>query len=295
MTAVSGLLDRRGFLCASAAGAAVSRATAVADGEDSKVTVSDVRRHFQSVGTWVDWTNTLDNVLHGEPETEVRSIATNWSATLAAIEEAGERGHNLFITHEPAFCSRFRGHATREGLVKKKQALLDKYGMVMLRCHDTWDRMPEYGIPDAWASHLGFETEPRPVTAFYKICLLGDCTVEEAAHAVLERVRDLGQDCVHIMGRLDKRVSRLAVGTGAITDLAPMHDLGADIILATDDGMNSWDGGMWAYDCDIPVLIVNHGASEKPGMMAMAVYRPLHFPGIRCEYVDCAVPYKTVM
>jgi len=25
------------------------------------------------------------------------------------------------------------------------------------------------------------------------------------------------------------------------------------------------------------------------------VYRPLHFPGIRCEYVDCAVPYKTVM
>lgn len=296
-------LGRRDFLRASTAmgtaalavGASARQGSADGEEGDGPVTASDVRKHFQSVGKWVDWTSTVDNVLHGEPETEVRSIATAWSPTLATIDEAGKRGHNLFITHEPAFCGRFRGHRTREDLVARKQALLDQYSMVLLRCHDTWDRMPEYGIPDAWASHLGFETEPRPVNSFYKICLLGDLTVEQAARAVLERVRDLGQDCVHIMGDPAKRVSRMVVGTGAITDLAPMYDLGADLILATDDGMNSWDGGMWAYDCDIPVLIVNHGTSEKPGMMAMAKYLPERFPGIPCEYIDCEFPYVTVM
>jgi len=253
-----------------------------------------VMEHFRSVGTWVDWDDTCDKFLHGDPETVVEGIATAWSPTNAALREAAQRGLNLFITHEPAFCQSYAGTQSGDRVAAQKRRLLDELGIVLMRCHDTWDRMPEVGIPDAWASFLGFQTEPRPVESYYKLCLLGDVTVREAAGRVLEKVRALGQPTVLVIGDQDRRVSRMAVGTGAITHLPTMLELGADLILATDDGMNFWDGGMWAADLGVPVLIVNHCTAEKPGMMAMARYLSEQFIGMPVQYIDVAFPYEAV-
>jgi len=251
----------------------------------------EVREHFRSVGHWVDWEKTWDQFLHGDPEVEVAGIATAWIPTNKAIEEAADRGFNLFVTHEPAFLQGYERHESAQELNRRKRELLDSLGMTVLRCHDMWDRMPEVGIPDAWAEWLGFETQERPVGSHYKVCLLGDVTVEEAARRVAERVAGLGQPTVLIFGDRTKRVSRMAVGTGAITWLPTMRDLGADLLLATDDGMNFWDGGLWAADLDQPLLIVNHCTAEKPGMMAMAGYLRDVFPGVPAEYVDVDFPY----
>lgn len=254
----------------------------------------EVRDHFVETGTWVNWENTCDQFLHGNPDGEVRAIAVAWIATNKAIAEAAEKGANLFITHEPIFYDRYQGSPSREELVATKKALLDDTGITVLRCHDTWDRMPDVGIPDAWAAFLGFETEERPTENFYKICLTGGMTVGETARQVMERVRLLGQDSVLIFGDQARRAERMAVGTGAITNLPAMHALGADLILATDDGMNFWDGGLWARDIDVPILIVNHATSEKPGMMAMASYLEGKFSGIPVTYLDVDFPYVTV-
>ena len=80
-------------------------------------------------------------------------------------------------------------------------------------------------------------------------------TVEEATKHVLQKVRSLGQDTVLIFGDRQKRVSRMAVGTGAITYLPSMYELNADLLLATDDGMRFWGDGkaeafglrIWGY------------------------------------------------
>jgi putative NIF3 family GTP cyclohydrolase 1 type 2 len=258
------------------------------------VKAKEIREHFRGVGHWVDWNNTCDQFLHGNPEVEVEGIATAWIPTNKCIKEASEKGLNLFITHEPIFYHGYRGADSREKLVQEKKKLLDESGITILRCHDTWDRMPDVGIPDAWASFLGFETEERPTESFYKICLLGDITVEEAAERVLEKVRSLGQDTVLIFGDRQKKIDRMAVGTGAITNLPRMYELKADLILATDDGMNFWDGGLWAKDLDVPLLIVNHCTAEKPGMQEMAGYLAEKFPGIPVEYLDVDFPYVSV-
>ena len=86
----------------------------------------------------------------------------------------------------------------------------------------------------------------------------------------------------------------MAVGTGAITHLPSMYKLRPDVILATDDGMNFWTGGLWAADLDIPLLIVNHATAEKPGMQAMATYLKGVFPGIPVEYIDVQYPYSSI-
>jgi len=250
----------------------------------------DIRQHFVEVGTWVDWEKTCDLFLHGDPAREVKGIACGWIPTNRAIREAGEKGLNLFVTHEGAFYYRWAETDAVAPMVAAKKDLLDRYDMTVLRCHDTWDRMPEVGIPDAWASWLGFDTEPRPTESFYKVCLLGGMTVAEAADRVLEKVRPLGQETIFFLGDRDRQVQRMAVGTGAITNLPAMNELGVDLILATDDGMNMWMGGQWAVDADVPVIVVNHATAEKPGMMAMAGYLRERFPDVPVAYIDAEIP-----
>lgn len=258
------------------------------------MTALDVMNHFRSVGEWVDWDRTCDQFLHGDPSREVSGIATAWIATNDALRDAAERGLNLFVTHEPAFYHGYEHSESGRRLAQEKRALIDELAITLMRCHDTWDRMPEVGIPDSWARHLGLPTEPRPVESFYKVCLVDGMTVGDVASHVLDKVCPLGQDAVLILGDEQALVSRMAVGTGAITYLPAMLDLGVDIILATDDGMNFWDGGLWAIDLGIPLLLVNHATAEKPGMMAMATYLSAQFPGTPVEYVDVAMPYSAI-
>jgi putative NIF3 family GTP cyclohydrolase 1 type 2 len=249
----------------------------------------DVREHFQSVGTWVDWQNTVDQFLHADPEAEVRGIATAWIGTNAAFREAHRVGANLFVTHEPVFLPGYAETESGSAVARRKRQLLEDLGLTVLRCHDTWDRMPEVGIPDAWTAWLGFESDPRPTDSFYRLCHVDGRTVEEVAQRVGERIASLGQRAPLIFGHRDRAVSRMAVGTGAITWLPAMHELGADLLLATDDGMNAWDGGLWAADLDIPLIIVNHAVAEKPGMMALADYLRDQFPDVPTEYIDTHV------
>ncbi len=254
----------------------------------------EVMGHFREVGSWVNWDRTCDQFLHGDPDVEVKGIAAAWIPTNAVLRQAYDRGTNLFITHEPAFYGGYKGSATGDRLAGEKRSLLDELGITLMRCHDTWDRMPGVGIVDAWADFLGFESEARPTESFYKICLLGNLSVEEAANRVLEKVKPLGQDTVLIVGDRQKQVSRMAVGTGAITHLPRMYELDADVLLATDDGMNFWDGGLWAVDLGVPLLIVNHATAEKPGMQAMAEYLRGEFPGVEVEYLDVEFPYSSL-
>jgi putative NIF3 family GTP cyclohydrolase 1 type 2 len=263
------------------------------------VKANELLRHFQSVGPWVDWKTTCDVFQHGDPDAEVRGLACAWITTNAALREAAARGANVFITHEPPF---FPGYANREfkdtpalvEALRRKRALMDELGLTVLRCHDTWDRMPEIGIPDSWAKALGFPIVKRDAVGFFRILDVSGRTVDSLAREILPRVRPWGQDTVLILGDGAKPVARLGIGTGAIIRLPYLRDVGADVILATDDGMNSWDGGQWATDMGVPLLVVNHAVAEFPGMKALADYLRGKFPDVPCCYLPVDIPFRSV-
>ena len=255
---------------------------------------NDFREHCRKAAHWVDWSKTCDQFMAGEPEAEVTGIAVTWLATNARLREAHELGLNFVISHEGAFYPQYEGTPTGDRHHEEKRRLIEDLGITLLRCHDTWDRMPEVGIPDAWARFLGFESEPRPVESFYRLCLVGDTTVGALAEAVLVRVRELGQLTVGLIGDPATAVSRMAVGTGAITRLGEMAKLRADCVLATDDGLSTTASGLWSLDLGIPVLVVNHATAELPGMMAMVGYIEQHFPGVPVEYLPGEFPYPVV-
>ena len=255
----------------------------------------DFRAHCKAVTTWVDWEKTVDQFMHGSADIDVTGIAVTWLATDAVLREAAQLGHNFVVCHEGMFYPTFSGYESEERHHDSKRKLMDELGISVMRCHDTWDRMPEFGIPDVWADFLGFPSEPRAVDCFYKICLVDGMTVQGVADAVLEKTKPLGQMVVNVMGNLEKKVSRLAVGTGAITRLPAMQELGADIILGTDDGTHTTNCGLWSLDLDIPVMVVSHATAELPGMMALAEYLKRLYPGVPVDYLACGFPCTAVV
>ena len=249
-----------------------------------------IHEHFKSIGSWVNWDLTEDHFLYGNPDSDVSGIAVAWIPTSDLIEEVAKKNLNLFITHEPAFYPGYENTESTRKLIARKQDLLEQNNLVLLRCHDTWDRMPEHGIVDSWATALGFETLPRPVNSFYRICLTGNLTSSDLAQKVLEKVRPMGVSSVLLFGDPKRNIRRMAVGTGAITRLPDMHALEADLLLVTEDGMNYWTGAHWAHDLKLPLIIVNHAVSELHGMQALATYLQDQFPAVPVKYFD--VDYK---
>ena len=250
----------------------------------------DFLDHCRQIAHWVDWEDTRDQFMAGDPDAEVRGIATTWLATNAVLREAASQGLNFVIAHEGAFYPTYQDTPSGERHHKGKRGAIEELGITLMRCHDTWDRMPDVGIPDAWAQFLGFPAESRPVESFHKVCLVGDRTLDDVAGLVLGKVRPLGEEAVRVVGDPEARVGRMAVGTGAITRLPEMHALGADVALVTDDGVSTTAAGLWSLDLGIPLLVVNHATAELPGMMAMVGYIEQQFPGVPVRYLPCGFP-----
>ncbi len=253
----------------------------------------DIHAHMQSIGTWVDWSDTPDGFKAGNPEREVRRVAVAWQSTEAALREAHTRGADLFITHEPTFYAHMDddpGVFAHEH-ARRKRAFLAETGLVVYRCHDVWDLLPGLGIRDSWAAGLGLQG-PLKVDGYYALYPSPLPTLGELARLVAARVAALGQQVVLTLGEPGRPISRVAVGTGAACQPAPMLALGADVAIVADDGFSYWQGGSWAQDAGLPLVVVNHATAEDWGVANMAAYITRQFPGLAVWHQPQGCAYR---
>ncbi len=254
-----------------------------------------VMDHFQAMGHWVDWGSTLDHFLHGDPHVALRGIAVAWIPTDRLLEQAHKKGLNFFISHEEVFYDDFLNTAFGAARTERRKRWLDDAGMVVMRCHDTWDKMPGIGVVDSWVKALGFCADARPVGSYYCVCHANGETVDAIGSQVLRLVKSMGQSVVNRFGDGSRPVRRIVVGTGAITNAAEMAALDPDLLIMTDDGFNSCNGGLLAYDLDIPMLVVNHYMAERAGIQELAMYLGRQFPQIRVEFFDVGYTYEPIL
>jgi putative NIF3 family GTP cyclohydrolase 1 type 2 len=256
---------------------------------------AELQDHMRKIGTWVDWESTCDRFIIGDPETEVKGIAVAWQARLAALREAVNRGCNLFVTHEPVFYRHMDDDEIVFSVphVREKKAFIEENGLVIFRCHDVWDRMPEIGIVDSWAKQLGLSNKLGG-DGFHSVYPSPAIGLRRLAEYVLSKTRDLGQDSVEMVGDPNATITNVGIGCGAITRYEAMVNLGADAIIGTDDGMSYWNGGSWALDGGISLVIVNHCTAEEPGMHSLAEYIRQEFPEVRTEFISQGCMFRTV-
>lgn len=278
----------------------------------TNVRVKEIRDLCRQEGSWVAWDTTCDRVLYGDPETEIEALAVAWMATFSTLERARALGCNAFVTHEPLYLAvpaeggLLLGGSSAAVLAgqgrclfdpddawARKREWLDETGMVVYRCHDFWDDYPGVGIHGAWASALGLTDSPVETDRFYELHAV-DGTLGELARQVLRHARRLGQESVHVVGDLATPVSVVALGTGAITDYRTMAELGADVLLVTDDGTRLWESAQWSLDAGVPLIVVNHATAEEPGMETLAQYFRDRVPGLPVHHIPVGCLYATL-
>ncbi|MEM2889175.1 MAG: Nif3-like dinuclear metal center hexameric protein [Candidatus Bathyarchaeia archaeon] len=275
----------------------------------------ELHKHMQEVGSWVNWEKTVDTFLVGDPNTDIKGIAVSWMPTFVNLKKALESDYNLFVTHEPLYAvtvdnegringgtpsvdNHLRGFLgitlSKNDVWIKKHEWLQRTGIVVYRCHDFWDDYPEIGIHGAWANWLGFTRKPVATERFYEVHEVKETTVEKLAQEILNRLKPLGQEVIQVIGDRRKRVSRIAIGTGAIVDYRKMKNLGANVLLVTDDGTRLWESGQWSLDSDVPMLIVNHSTSEEPGMKTLSLYLQKQFPNVHVKHIPTGCIYEVI-
>jgi putative NIF3 family GTP cyclohydrolase 1 type 2 len=253
-------------------------------------TAREINEHFLTGCDWVGRDKTVDTFKAGDPGRQVHTVAVGWMSTIYDLRRAVELGCELFITHEPTF---WEHHAPEQkfrhapgGLEKTR--LLEDSGLVVLRCHDAWDKWPGIGIRDAWARGLGLSDmvleSDDGWCAMYKI---PQTTLRNFAARVLERVRPIGQDSVQVMGDPEMKISYPCLGVGCYTPDMDLIEKGADCMIGNFDGSwYYWEKRERFLECGAAVLTVEHGCTEHWGMQACADYVARTWPDLEVHFLD---------
>ena len=233
--------------------------------------VMDVIQLLEKEGTWIrsDF-KTRDHLLHGSEDAQIHTVGVCWVATTQAIQEAARHKADMIITHENPFyqCST-QMHTAAYEAAKSKRRLLDQYGISVYRCHDVWDCIRTYGVADQWAALLGFPFEQRPQASYYQAADISEMRLEDLARHTCRVLHGDHEDGVYVFGNTDMHIRRIAIGTGAATDLYELLPLHPDAVIVSDDGITSYDAAQYALDHGIGMVGVNHAAVERAGLKAM--------------------------
>lgn len=257
----------------------------------------DVQDYLQSLACdWIYPENTVDTFKAGDPVTPLRGMAVAWMSYTWAIERALELDCNVFITHEPTYYNHWDNDDDifRFRQIRAKRQFIKESGLVIIRCHDLWDQIKDIGIPDSWGRllQLGQAIDGDAYTRVYEV---GPTTAAAIAEHIAGCTAPFGQPGVQLIGRREKIVRRICIGTGAITPyLDCVEKYQVDLAICSDDGIDYWRDGGFAIDMDIPIVVVNHPVSEEIGVMSLAENLSQRFPSIPVHHIRQRCMYELV-
>ena len=259
--------------------------------------VGQILEHFLSRADWVDRDKTTDRILVGDPDTPVDHCLVTWMPSFNILRRMVDRNERFLICHESALWAVRNGQpvAERPG-IEEKLAYAQHHGLVILRNHDCWDKWPHVGIPWAWGRFLGLGDAPAAISEdrCHHRYDIDPVPFEVFARRVAERCAAVGEPRIQVIGDPAQPVSRIGAGTGCGCDIHTYQRMGCDCSIVCDDGSCYWDGIQRAEDCGHPVIRVNHGTSEEPGMIAMTQYINDHLDGVRAEHIPYGCAFRLV-
>ena len=150
------------------------------------------------------------------------------------------------------------------------------------------------GIRWNWQRVLGIGTDIVGDEYPYLVTQMEPTTLGALTQQVLAVIEPLGQNGVLVIGDLQKKVNRVATGTGVSVDPLKMMELGADVGILTDDYYLHVRMGELARELDFPAIVVNHGVAEERGIEALARYVTRAFPAAEVFHLPQRCPYRVV-
>jgi putative NIF3 family GTP cyclohydrolase 1 type 2 len=256
------------------------------------MTVTELREHFVERAYWIDPEKTVDQVIIGDGGKEVATCLVTWISSFSAVRTAVYSGVDLLVTHEPTFYEHGNelNEADFDGIAGEKKRFIEETGLTILRLHDTWDRWPDVGIPWAWARFLELPGPPAAddggeFPSLQQRYDIEPIPLERFAASIAKKTADIGEPLVQVIGNPAQIVSKVGIGTGCACNIDVYRGLGCDVSIVCDDGSSYWKGIQEAEDGEHPVIRVNHGTSEEPGMVSLTEYLNATFDTIQATHL----------
>ncbi len=251
------------------------------------MTIHNILEHFLSRSDWVDRDTTVDRIIAGNPDIEVDRCLVTWMPSFDALRCMVNRDIHLLICHEPTFWNHRDDQPADDPLLQEKLRFIEEHNLVVLRNHDGWDRWPDIGIPWAWADFLGLGNQPANISpdGFQHRYDIDPVPLETFARNVAQRCESLGEPQVQVAGDPARLVSRIGIGTGCVCRIPAFQEMNCDCSIVCDDGSSYWSNIQRAKDGGHPIIRVNHGTCEEPGMVTLTNYINDHVDGLSAEHL----------
>jgi len=241
----------------------------------------------------VPWrTDGRDTFKAGNPDTQVRGIATTGMATFDVLRRAAAIGKNFVITHEPTF---YHDPETPPGLEQDptylaKQRFISENDLVIWRFHDHAHAMRPDPLVAGSVRALGWTRYTSPADP--RLFLVPKTTLRDLAADVARRLKDRG---IRVVGDPDMQVSRVLLGPGY-----GIPPLTSDIDVAI-GGETAESGGNAEYALDAAaagqargMIVLGHLMSEDHGMQEVADWLRTFVSESPIEFVGAGEPFSAL-
>src|SRR3954447_25060644 len=239
---------------------------------------------------WIE--STYRDVFHaGDPNVEVKGIATSFMATLDMLGRAHAAGMNLVVTHETTFwndhddTTDLKGDAT----YRYKTDFCAKNRMVVLRLHDhAHSHRPDF-IMTGLLRALGWSTRDPKNPRIYTFPAT---TLGELAADIQRRT---GSKALRVVGDPKAKVSTGTAGMGYSTGrFSP--DVDVVINGENPEAGNAYDPTEYALDAAFlgknkAHIILGHAISEEPGMEDVANWLRTFIQEVPIQFIRMGEPY----
>ena len=288
-------ITRRSLLVAGAALASTARARAFWQPGRSSITAAEVVDRIKGkVG--IPWsTETVDKIVAGSPDVQVKGIAVTMMATLDVVQRAVAAGRNMVITHEPTFYSHLDTTADllKDPTYQFKNSFIHDHEVAVFRFHDHWHRMTPDGIATGMARELGWEKNADAGNA--RQFVFPETTLGSFVSTMAARLRS---QSMRVVGDPKLPIRRVAANWGYgslmpnLIQVAERPDI--DLIICGET--REWELVEYVQDqiasgAKKALIVINHVVSEQAGMKYCAEWLKPIISEVPIEFVPAREPF----
>jgi putative NIF3 family GTP cyclohydrolase 1 type 2 len=302
-------MKRRKFIRMTGLGTASTMlfASGISQCNIEKMTAEDLNTYLRSI-IEVDEPS-VDRIVIGNPKTEITGIGTAWMPYWKTLKKTVEAGVNTLVVHEPAFYTHWDLDADNSDylrapipakdnytkVVNEKKKWIEDNGLVIIRCHDVLDKVPDWGIPYALGKGLGLSNDNIVKSKkFYNVYEIEPTPASEVAQKIAVSLKVIGQPGVAFYGDENYIVKTIGLGTGCICDPLQYSELEPDLFIGIDDTIRTWIQSTYAEDTGQPLVVINHGTSEEFGMQSLNEHLTKTFKNYEVIHLKQGCGYKWI-
>jgi putative NIF3 family GTP cyclohydrolase 1 type 2 len=241
----------------------------------------------------IPWrSQTVDNLIAGNPDTPIKGIATTMMATLDVCRRALAAGKNMVITHESTFFSHQDtiDQLTQDATYLYKRDFLNRNGMAVFHFHDHWHARQPDGIALGMIRDLGWEKHAdadNPKLLSFPAIPLARFAQDIEAKLNIRTMRVLGDPKLPV-----NRVITSWGYVGAGIPLIAREDI--DVLVCGET--REWELVEYVQDMissgkKKAMLVLGHVVSEQSGMKLCAEWLRPFIPEVPIEFIAAVEPF----